>query len=98
MKPETKRSLKRAFSALLCLALLVSYIPSGSLRTRAATGQELITTVADPATLTRPEIIYGDSTLNAGKITVGKSVSDEGITVGGQTKKGRISVVIHRYM
>ena len=40
--------------------------------------------MADPETLTRPETIYGDSTLNAGKVTVGKSVSDKDITVNEQ--------------
>ena len=41
------------------------------------------TTYADPQTLTRPTDIYGDTTLNTGKVTVGKSVSTGDITVNG---------------
>ena len=38
----------------------------------------VVATVADPETLHRPIDIYGQNTLNGGKITVGKSVSTEG--------------------
>ena len=40
-----------------------------------------IVTVDDPSTLTRPLEIYGNDTHNAGKITVGKSVSDEAVVL-----------------
>jgi len=40
-----------------------------------------IVTVADPETLTRPTLIYGQDTENAGKITVGKSVSDTSVSL-----------------
>ena len=71
---------KRALSIVLCLALLVSYVP---VLAKAAEGD--IFTVVDPETLTRPGTIYGDNTMNAGKVTVGKSVSNTSITVNGQT-------------
>ncbi len=73
---------QRVLSVLLCAAMLLAYVPGGILRANAAAGD--IKTVADPATLTRPGTIYGDNTANAGKVTVGKSVSDTDITVGGQ--------------
>ena len=44
-----------------------------------AVGQ--ITTVADPDTVQRPVNVYGDNTMNAGKVTVGKSVSDSAVTL-----------------
>ena len=77
----------RLISLVLCFALLISGFPFWSIATKAAddgASRGSIYTVADPETLTRPEAIYGDNTLNAGKITVGKSVSDEDITVNGQ--------------
>ena len=73
---------QRILCMIVCAAMLMAYLPGGLLGARAATVD--ITTVADPETLTRPGAIYGDSTLNAGKITVGKSVSNTGITVNGQ--------------
>ena len=41
-----------------------------------------VVTVADPETLHRPIDIYGQNTLNAGKITVGKSVDTTGFEGG----------------
>lgn len=83
MNVKTKIS-HRALSVLLTIALLITYIPLLSFSASSDT-VSAITTVADPATLTRPETIYGDNTVNAGKVTVGKSVSNEDITVNGQT-------------
>ena len=67
------------------LAALIAFgaIP---LNTRAETTaqdytQDLLTTVADPQTIGRPGSVYGDNTLNAGKVTVGKSVHDGAVTV-----------------
>ena len=40
-----------------------------------------VTTVADPDTVSRPADVYGDNTKNAGKVTVGKSVSDGPVTL-----------------
>ena len=78
MNTKKKWSL-RTVSVLLCLTLILSYLP---LSTVAA---EVLTRVADPETLTRPETIYGNNTINAGKITVGKSVSTGSVTVNGHT-------------
>ena len=78
-----KRNLfQRVLCMVICAAMILAYLPGGLLRAQAAGGD--VTTVADPETLTRPGTIYGDSTLNAGKITVGKSVSNGAITVNGQ--------------
>lgn len=75
---------QRALSMMLCAAMLLAYLPGGIVRTEAAT-TSAYTTVVDPETLTRPGTIYGDSTVNTGKVTVGKSVSDTDITVNGKT-------------
>ena len=40
-----------------------------------------ISTVADAQTIGHPGTVYGDNTLNAGKITVDKSVSDSAVTL-----------------
>ncbi len=82
MKAEIKLR-NRLLSILLCITLVLTYIPVSMLTTSAA-DENGFSTIADPETLTRPELIYGDNTINAGKITVGKSVSDTNITVNGQ--------------
>ena len=74
---------QRILSMLLCVAMLLAYLPAGILRTSAAAGDPY-SVVADPETLTRPSAIYGDNTLNAGKVTVGKSVSTTDVTVNGK--------------
>lgn len=76
--------MKRLLSLALCLVLVAGYLPGPA---NAAVGEPGdITTVADPATLTAPEVVYGNNTKHAGKITVGKSVSnDPSITVDGKT-------------
>ncbi len=63
---------RRGFALLLAAALLIGYVPFS--KVSAAANPDLITTVADKETLTRPQDIYGDNTQNAGKVTVGKSV------------------------
>ena len=83
MRKESKKfSLWQRFGALAMAAVLVlGMIPV----TGAAVSTNIGTTnkIEDPETLTRPQEIYGDNTLNAGKITVGKSVSKDAITVDG---------------
>lgn len=76
-------ALNRALALLLAFVMVAGYFPK-NIRTASATAANGITTVADPQTLTRPETIYGDNTLNAGKVTVGKSVSTQSVTVNGQ--------------
>ena len=79
-----KKWMKKLISLALCLVMVVGYFPGPA---QAAVGDPGdITTVADPATLTAPEVVYGDNTKHAGKITVGKSVSNTpSITVDGKT-------------
>ena len=79
MTAKTKLS-HRILSAVLCVAMLVTCFPVVAMAAEASS----VTTVADPETLTRPETIYGDNTVNAGKVTVGKSVSDKDVIVNGQ--------------
>lgn len=76
MKQMTK--IKRIMAAAIATALVVTGLPEMNLSVAAA-GQPMpgsVVTISDPETLTDPITIYGNSTLNAGKITVGKSVSD----------------------
>ncbi len=75
---------QRTLCVLLSIALVLAYVPASTLRAKAAETDNVVT-VADPETLTRPQTIYGDNTINAGKITVGKSVSDTPVTVNGTT-------------
>lgn len=86
MKNEYKKfSLWHRISALaLAAVMLVGMLPYINVA-QADSSNTGITTVADPETLTRPETIYGDNTVNAGKVTVGKSVSTTDVTVNGQT-------------
>ena len=79
-----KNWMKRLLCLALCLVMVAGFLPAPA---NAAVGDPGdITTVADPATLTAPEVVYGSNTKHAGKITVGKSVSnDPSITVDGKT-------------
>jgi len=72
--------IRRAFAFFMAAVMFMGYLP---VTTRAETEPNPgeITTVSDPATLTRPEAIYGSNTLNAGKVTVGKSVSDKSVSI-----------------
>ena len=64
---------KRAMAMLLTAVMVLGYIPV-STRADAEPTPGTIQTVADTQTLTRPDDVYGSNTLNAGKVTVGKSV------------------------
>lgn len=84
MKKESKNySLWQRFGALALVAVLVFGMLPATGTADSGTGTT-VTKVEDPETLTRPQEIYGDNTLNAGKVTVGKSVSKDAITVDGQ--------------
>lgn len=86
---------RKLLSVLLCVTMVASMI-SGIIPAAFAQSNAVgsgITTVADPETLTRPESIYGDTTKNAGKITVGKSVAAAkngilSVTANGKTVTG----------
>ena len=84
MRKERKTySLWQRFGAMALAAVLVlGMIPAtGS----AATNHiGTVNKVEDTETLNRPQAVYGDDTLNAGKITVDKSVSKDAVTVDGQ--------------
>lgn len=87
---DTFRLWQRASALTLAVLMLFGILPFTNLIraaadiTASASASDNITTIADPETLTRPEMIYGDNTVNAGKVTVGKSVSTTDITVNGQ--------------
>ncbi len=72
---------RRGLALVLAFVMVLGYLPTAATRASAAAVPGTVTTVADPETLTRPAQIYGQNTLNAGKITVGKSVSTGGITL-----------------
>ncbi len=71
---------KKLTSLVLVLAMVLVLAPVIPVATHAAEPGK-ISTSADPQTLTRPNEIYGDNTQNAGKVTVGKSVSDSTVTL-----------------
>ena len=83
MKKESKNySLWQRFGAMVLAAVLVlGMVPATGVSAAGNIGT--VHKIEDPETLTRPQAIYGDNTLNAGKITVGKSVSKDAITVDG---------------
>ena len=75
--------LQRMGALLLAAVMVFGLIPT----TTVAADDDMLrlvgqtNTVSDPATHTRLDGFYGQSTLNAGKITVDKSVSDSAVTV-----------------
>lgn len=75
---NTKNTVLRRLTALaLAAAMAVGPVPTGTFAaepTGLTAGQ--VVTEDDPETLGRHEEIYGDNTLNSGKVTVGKSVTD----------------------
>jgi len=78
-----RKGIKRILAAALAAVLVVTGLPETDLSVVSAnqTAVDAIVTEADPETLTRPVEIYGNDTENAGKITVGKSVSDAAVTL-----------------
>ena len=82
----------RILAMLLALVMVITLLPTSGLVTRASSTREdgygIVQTVDDPHTLTRPNAIFEESagvgsTLNAGKILVGKSVMDGFADAGG---------------
>ena len=73
--------LHRVIAILLAFVLVAGYFPTTSGWKVSAAEPGAIDTVADPETLTRPTTIYGSNTLNAVKVTVGKSVATHEDTV-----------------
>ena len=67
-----------ALAAVMALSGVPTIPASAAGSTTPAPGT--VTTVHDPETLHRPIDIYGQNTLNGGKITVGKSVDTTGFT------------------
>lgn len=72
---------KRLLSLALALFLVCGLLPPVSFAEDTDSVQDTVSTVDDAETLTRPTSIYGDHTINAGKITVGKSVSDDTVAL-----------------
>ena len=74
---------QRLLSLAMAALMVFGFIP---LETRAAAAAEDYTvdhvvTVADPETIGRPGSVYQDDTLNAGKVTVGKSVHNGAVAI-----------------
>jgi len=85
MKKKIKRYTTKKRVCSLLMAMLVFFV-NVPIRTNAeSTAMPLVvgqvSTVADPDTVSRPVNVYGDNTLNAGKVTVGKSVSDSAVSL-----------------
>ena len=82
-KESNHYGLWQRFGAMvLAFALVFGMIPVTGVAAAGNIGT--VQKTEDPETLTRPQAIYGDNTLNAGKVTVGKSVSKDAITVDGK--------------
>ena len=77
MKKMQKKKNNRLIAWALSAVMVLGGIQTVPVRAAAST-TGTVSTVADPETLHRPIDIYGQNTLNAGKITVGKSVSTDG--------------------
>lgn len=80
MKRRTRKttSLQRIGAFVLALVMVLGIVPAKPVLA-ADTSRKLVgtyDTVADPDTVSRPVDLYGTNTMNAGKVTVGKSVSD----------------------
>lgn len=80
MKRRTRKttSLQRVGAFALALVMVLGIVPAKPVLA-ADTSRKLVgtyDTVADPDTVSRPVDLYGTNTMNAGKVTVGKSVSD----------------------
>ena len=82
MRKQTKKGclLHRILALVLTLVMVGGMLPETTVSWAAPVGGT-ITTVADPDTVSRPADVYGNDTENAGKITVGKSVSDGPVTL-----------------
>lgn len=67
---------QRVLALAMATVLTLGVLPVQSLAETATQVYPVdhVETVADPQTLGRPGSVYGDDTLNAGKVTVGKSV------------------------
>ncbi len=73
---------KRLGAFALALLMVVGLLPARIYAAEDPTNVVgTVTTVADPDTVSRPVDIYGNNTQNAGKVTVGKSVSDGSVTL-----------------
>lgn len=92
MRGKKNREWKRILAALLAVIMVTTLLPTSGLVSHASSTRQgkygVVQTVDDPQTLTRPNDTFEagvgiGSTLNAGKILVGKSVMDSFSDAGG---------------
>ena len=89
---KKKNVLKRILAIALAVVMVASGLPDMGRTASAASGSYgVISTVDDPHTMTRPVDTYGNNTLNAGKILVGKSVTD-GVDDDDPTKSEELDI------
>lgn len=83
MKKKGYSALQRLGSFALAVLMVVGLLPITALADDAESSWPIgeVTTQADPDTVSRPVDVYGSNTKNAGKVTVGKSVSDGAVTL-----------------
>ncbi len=73
---------KRLGAFMMALLMVVGLLPARVYAAEDPTNVVgAVTTVSDPDTVSRPVDVYGSNTQNAGKVTVGKSVSDGDVTL-----------------
>lgn len=84
MRKKTRNNslLKRVGAFALALLMVVGILPTSAVAAGSGSGvMGEVSTIADPDTIRRHDQVYGNDTENAGKVTVGKSVSDEAVTI-----------------
>lgn len=72
---------QRLGALALAVLMVVGILPTRIFAAEEEQTVSPVITVADPDTVSRPADVYGTNTQNAGKITVGKSVSDGAVTL-----------------
>ncbi len=82
-KKKGYKRYQRTLALVMAAVLTLGILPVQSFAETASQAYPTvhISTVADNQTLGRPGTVYGDDTLNAGKVTVGKSVHNGTVTI-----------------
>jgi len=80
MKKGRMLTLKRILAGVLALAMICGYLPAGLRGSHIAKAEETIFgKVSDPDTHDRAQDIFAGTTLNAGRVMVGKFVNENGL-------------------
>lgn len=89
-KSEKKFSVKRLLAGVLVAAMLCGYVPT-TWGNQASAAVEY-GKVSDPDTVTRPVDLFAGTSANAGRIVVGKSVSETGVDFSSEAANAKWEV------